>query len=51
MIITYSWFDQYKIIGANDISRYFGIETVILPKYKAFGVLSDKKPIATIAGD
>lgn len=44
MIITYSWLDQYKIIGINDITQYFGKDVV--PKYKAFGILSDSGAIS-----
>lgn len=43
MIITYSWLDQYKIIGINDTIQYFGKD--VLPKYKVFGTLSDNRTV------
>jgi len=33
MIITYSWLDQYKIIGLNDLSDYFQSLSVGVVKY------------------
>ena len=33
MIITYSWLDQYKIIGLNDLSTYFQNLSTEIIKY------------------